>query len=94
MGSGAKMNWKALSDVKNENMGHGEKVQYLLTYSTVHIHSYLHMKPHTAVQEGSKQGRPRKKKMSGWQHALYQNLYVPFSTNSAFHHTLSYHHRL
>lgn len=34
MGSGAKMNWKALSDVKNENMGHGEKVQYILTYST------------------------------------------------------------
>lgn len=24
---GSKMNWRTLSDVKNENMGHGEKVQ-------------------------------------------------------------------
>lgn len=27
MGSGARMNWKALSDIKDEEMGHGEKVQ-------------------------------------------------------------------
>uniref|UniRef100_A0A673BH68 Replication protein A subunit n=1 Tax=Sphaeramia orbicularis TaxID=375764 RepID=A0A673BH68_9TELE len=28
VGSGAKMNWKTLSDVKNEHMGHGEKADY------------------------------------------------------------------
>lgn len=27
MGSGARINWKALSDIKDEEMGHGEKVQ-------------------------------------------------------------------
>lgn len=38
-GSGATMNWKSLSDVKNENMGHGEKVQCIHTYmNTVHIY--------------------------------------------------------
>lgn len=29
-GSGAKTNWKTLSEVKNEHLGHGEKVQCIL----------------------------------------------------------------
>ena len=38
VGSGAPTNWKSLSDVKDENMGHGEKVQCIHIYmSTVHI---------------------------------------------------------
>ncbi|KAM9347966.1 replication protein A 70 kDa DNA-binding subunit-like [Symphorus nematophorus] len=35
VGSGAKMNWKALSDVKNEHMGHGEKADYFSCVATV-----------------------------------------------------------
>ncbi|XP_015235534.1 PREDICTED: replication protein A 70 kDa DNA-binding subunit-like [Cyprinodon variegatus] len=32
---GPKMNWKTLSDVKNENMGHGEKAEYFSCVATV-----------------------------------------------------------
>uniref|UniRef100_A0A8D3CNE4 Replication protein A subunit n=1 Tax=Scophthalmus maximus TaxID=52904 RepID=A0A8D3CNE4_SCOMX len=35
VGSGAKMNWKTLSDVKNEHMGHGEKADYFTCLATV-----------------------------------------------------------
>ncbi|XP_041808036.1 replication protein A 70 kDa DNA-binding subunit-like [Chelmon rostratus] len=35
MGSGAKMNWKALSDVKSEHMGQGEKADYFSCVATV-----------------------------------------------------------
>uniref|UniRef100_A0A3B3Z7R9 Replication protein A subunit n=1 Tax=Periophthalmus magnuspinnatus TaxID=409849 RepID=A0A3B3Z7R9_9GOBI len=35
MGSGAKMNWKTLSDVKTEHMGHGEKADYFSCVATV-----------------------------------------------------------
>ncbi|XP_044078682.1 replication protein A 70 kDa DNA-binding subunit-like isoform X2 [Siniperca chuatsi] len=35
VGSGAKMNWKTLSDVKNEQMGHGEKADYFSCMATV-----------------------------------------------------------
>nr|XP_046266711.1 replication protein A 70 kDa DNA-binding subunit-like isoform X2 [Scatophagus argus] len=35
VGSGAKMNWKALSDVKNEHMGHGEKADYFSCVATL-----------------------------------------------------------
>uniref|UniRef100_A0A3Q3WHF4 Replication protein A subunit n=1 Tax=Mola mola TaxID=94237 RepID=A0A3Q3WHF4_MOLML len=34
-GSGATMNWKSLSDVKNENMGHGEKADYFTCVATL-----------------------------------------------------------
>ncbi|XP_067464395.1 replication protein A 70 kDa DNA-binding subunit-like isoform X1 [Thunnus thynnus] len=34
-GSGAKANWKTLSDVKNEHMGHGEKADYFSCVATV-----------------------------------------------------------
>lgn len=51
VGSGAKMNWKTLSDVKNEHMGHGEKVQctradiharltYMCTYTPGNTHRH------------------------------------------------------
>ncbi|XP_047235672.1 replication protein A 70 kDa DNA-binding subunit-like isoform X2 [Girardinichthys multiradiatus] len=32
---GSKMNWRMLSDVKNENMGHGEKAEYFSCVATV-----------------------------------------------------------
>ncbi|XP_022594548.1 replication protein A 70 kDa DNA-binding subunit-like isoform X1 [Seriola dumerili] len=35
VGSGAKMNWKTLSDVKNEHMGQGEKADYFSCVATV-----------------------------------------------------------
>uniref|UniRef100_A0A7N9ATC7 Replication protein A subunit n=1 Tax=Mastacembelus armatus TaxID=205130 RepID=A0A7N9ATC7_9TELE len=35
VGSGAKMNWKTLSDVKNEHLGHGEKADYFSCVATV-----------------------------------------------------------
>ncbi|XP_049896327.1 replication protein A 70 kDa DNA-binding subunit-like isoform X4 [Epinephelus moara] len=35
VGSGAKTNWKTLSDIKNENMGHGEKADYFSCIATV-----------------------------------------------------------
>ncbi|XP_073336029.1 replication protein A 70 kDa DNA-binding subunit-like [Pagrus major] len=35
MGSGARMNWKALSDIKDEQMGHGEKADYFNCIATV-----------------------------------------------------------
>uniref|UniRef100_A0A671U190 Replication protein A subunit n=1 Tax=Sparus aurata TaxID=8175 RepID=A0A671U190_SPAAU len=35
MGSGARMNWKALSDIKDEEMGHGEKAEYFSCVATV-----------------------------------------------------------
>uniref|UniRef100_A0A4W6FMQ3 Replication protein A subunit n=1 Tax=Lates calcarifer TaxID=8187 RepID=A0A4W6FMQ3_LATCA len=34
-GSGARMNWKTLSDVKTEHMGHGEKADYFSCVATV-----------------------------------------------------------
>ncbi|TWW75009.1 Replication protein A 70 kDa DNA-binding subunit [Takifugu flavidus] len=34
-GSGMRMNWKTLSDVKNENMGHGEKADYFSCVATL-----------------------------------------------------------
>lgn len=34
-GSGARMNWKTLSDVKSEHMGHGEKADYFSCVATV-----------------------------------------------------------
>lgn len=37
-GIGARMNWKTLSEVKNENLGHGEKV-----HDTEHVHFHTHM---------------------------------------------------
>lgn len=33
--SGSKMNWKMLSDIKNEDMGHGEKADYFSCVATV-----------------------------------------------------------
>ncbi|KAM4726414.1 replication protein A 70 kDa DNA-binding subunit-like [Anableps anableps] len=33
--TGSKMNWRTLSDVKNENMGHGEKAEYFSCVATV-----------------------------------------------------------
>ncbi|XP_041864568.1 replication protein A 70 kDa DNA-binding subunit-like isoform X2 [Melanotaenia boesemani] len=33
--SGSKMNWKTLSDIKDENMGHGEKAEYFSCVATV-----------------------------------------------------------
>lgn len=35
VGSGARMNWKTLSDVKTEHMGHGEKADYFSCVATV-----------------------------------------------------------
>ncbi|XP_036974452.1 replication protein A 70 kDa DNA-binding subunit-like isoform X1 [Acanthopagrus latus] len=35
VGSGARMNWKALSDIKDEQMGHGEKAEYFSCVATV-----------------------------------------------------------
>ncbi|XP_072301910.1 replication protein A 70 kDa DNA-binding subunit-like [Eucyclogobius newberryi] len=35
VGSGARMNWKTLSDVKTERMGHGEKADYFSCVATV-----------------------------------------------------------
>lgn len=35
VGSGARMNWKTLSDVKSEHMGHGEKADYFSCVATV-----------------------------------------------------------
>ncbi|XP_029030153.1 replication protein A 70 kDa DNA-binding subunit-like isoform X2 [Betta splendens] len=35
LGHGAAMNWKTLSDVKNEQMGHGEKADYFSCVATV-----------------------------------------------------------
>uniref|UniRef100_A0A8C2Z9Y1 Replication protein A subunit n=1 Tax=Cyclopterus lumpus TaxID=8103 RepID=A0A8C2Z9Y1_CYCLU len=35
VGSGSKMNWKTLSDVKNEQLGHGEKADYFSCLATV-----------------------------------------------------------
>ncbi|XP_014827839.1 PREDICTED: replication protein A 70 kDa DNA-binding subunit-like isoform X2 [Poecilia mexicana] len=35
VGVGSKMNWKTLSDVKNENMGHGEKADYFSCVATI-----------------------------------------------------------
>ncbi|KAF7663001.1 hypothetical protein LDENG_00220720 [Lucifuga dentata] len=35
VGSGGKMNWKTLSDVKDEHMGHREKVEYFSCVATV-----------------------------------------------------------
>ncbi|XP_071362308.1 replication protein A 70 kDa DNA-binding subunit-like isoform X2 [Trachinotus anak] len=35
VGSGTKMNWKTLSDIKNENMGQGEKADYFSCVATV-----------------------------------------------------------
>ncbi|KAI3373746.1 hypothetical protein L3Q82_022341, partial [Scortum barcoo] len=35
VGSSTKMNWKTLSDVKNEQMGHGEKADYFSCVATV-----------------------------------------------------------
>ncbi|XP_070773382.1 replication protein A 70 kDa DNA-binding subunit-like isoform X2 [Enoplosus armatus] len=35
VGSGARMNWKTLSDIKNEQMGHGEKADYFSCVATV-----------------------------------------------------------
>uniref|UniRef100_A0A674NW75 Replication protein A subunit n=1 Tax=Takifugu rubripes TaxID=31033 RepID=A0A674NW75_TAKRU len=34
-GSGMRMNWKTLSDVKNENLGHGEKADYFSCVATL-----------------------------------------------------------
>uniref|UniRef100_A0AAX7UF69 Replication protein A subunit n=1 Tax=Astatotilapia calliptera TaxID=8154 RepID=A0AAX7UF69_ASTCA len=34
-GTGLNMNWKTLSDIKNEDMGHGEKAQYFSCVATV-----------------------------------------------------------
>uniref|UniRef100_A0A8C4II69 Replication protein A subunit n=1 Tax=Dicentrarchus labrax TaxID=13489 RepID=A0A8C4II69_DICLA len=34
-GSGANMNWKTLSDIKSEQMGHGEKAEYFTCLATV-----------------------------------------------------------
>ncbi|XP_042354869.1 replication protein A 70 kDa DNA-binding subunit-like [Plectropomus leopardus] len=34
-GTGAKTNWKTLSDIKNENLGHGEKADYFSCIATV-----------------------------------------------------------
>ncbi|XP_041656748.1 replication protein A 70 kDa DNA-binding subunit-like [Cheilinus undulatus] len=34
-GSGAKINWKSLSDIKDEHMGHGEKADYFSCVATV-----------------------------------------------------------
>ena len=38
-GSVVRMNWKTLSEVKNENLGHGEKVLHRIqnTYIFIHI---------------------------------------------------------
>uniref|UniRef100_A0A3B3BXY5 Replication protein A subunit n=1 Tax=Oryzias melastigma TaxID=30732 RepID=A0A3B3BXY5_ORYME len=33
--SGSRMNWKTLSEIKNENMGHGEKAEYFSCLATV-----------------------------------------------------------
>lgn len=33
------MNWKTLSDIKNEHMGHGEKVQSTHEHIAVHLHT-------------------------------------------------------
>ncbi|KAG7224581.1 hypothetical protein INR49_011334 [Caranx melampygus] len=35
MGSGGRLNWKILSDVKDEHMGHGEKAEYFSCVATV-----------------------------------------------------------
>lgn len=50
VGSGAIINWKMLSDVKNENMGHREKVQYIL-YICWYIYCTCQpMRPHTDMK--------------------------------------------
>lgn len=46
VGSGGKMNWKTLSDVKSENLGHGEKVRCKL----------IHMKPRVFKEPGGRAG--------------------------------------
>lgn len=42
-GSGVRMNWKTLSEVKNENLGHGEKV-HLPDTEHIHFHKHMHLK--------------------------------------------------
>ncbi|KAK5612981.1 hypothetical protein CRENBAI_003495 [Crenichthys baileyi] len=53
---GSKMNWKLLSDVKNENMGHGAKAEYFSCVATV-----LYMRKENCLYQACPSGDCNKK---------------------------------
>uniref|UniRef100_A0A8D3BVP8 Replication protein A subunit n=1 Tax=Scophthalmus maximus TaxID=52904 RepID=A0A8D3BVP8_SCOMX len=66
VGSGAKMNWKTLSDVKNEHMGHGEKADYFTCLATV-----LYMRKENCLYQACPSANCNKKVVDQ-QNGLYQ----------------------